>query len=490
MDEKPQESNNSFPPVVTVLGHVDHGKTSLLDAIRKSNIAASEHGGITQRIGASSIKTIHEGKERTITFIDTPGHETFAKMRSRGVRVADIALLVVAANDGVMPQTKESIQLLKASKIPFIVTITKSDLPEKNIQKVKQMLLKEAVLLEGMGGDVPVIEVSSKTNSNIKELLDLILLVYEMQYPEGRKEADVTVSKESQFRGVIIESKLDSKSGPRATMVIKNGTIAIRDELIAESSPGRVKTLINEDGKQVQHASIGQAVEILGFEKVPSVGSIVLKKGDTSEVKAEEKEEKKKESYSPYAKESALSVIICADTVGSLEAIVEALPKDLLILSQKTGEISEADVLLAKSVGGVAVGFNAKIRGEVARLAMQEKVLVKNYAIIYELIDEISEALAGKQLALEPKILGKAKIQASFPFEKTKVLGITVLEGRVARGDKITLVRGEDTIGTSTITSVRQGKETVSKVEKGKEAGIILSPYLDFVTGDMVICQG
>lgn len=469
----------NFPPVVTVLGHVDHGKTTLLDSIRKTNIAAKEHGGITQSIGASYVEVIHEGKKRGITFIDTPGHEAFSKMRSRGAQVSDISLLIVSSVDGVMPQTKESIALLKSANTPFIVVFTKSDVLEKNIEKVKQQVLREGILLEGLGGDVPFIEVSAKTGSNIKELLELILLVYDMQGTQKEKK-----NKDGIFEGIIIESKLDQKTGPLATVVIKNGKISVREELICEGIIARVRALRDPLKGQKNEATIGEAVEILGFEKVPQVGGIVAKKNEA--IPKEEVPVEVNPKFPSFEK-STLSLILCADTFGSLEAIVNSLPKEITILSQKTGEITPSDILLAKSAKALVIGFRAKISNDVISMAKIEKILLKNYAIIYELLDEIHDVLEGKRLAEEEQILGEAKIMARFPYEKTEVLGITILQGRVAKGDKARVMRGEEVIGESNVTSVRHGKEQVSKIEKGQEAGIILSPFLDFTIGDMVI---
>ncbi len=477
-----------YPPVVAVVGHVDHGKTTLLDTIRKSNIAQREHGGITQKIGASKIEFVNDEEKRAVTFIDTPGHEAFSNMRGRGVMAADIGLLVVSSVDGVMPQTKESIEFLKESGIPFIVVLTKSDLPEKNPEKVKGELLKAEVLLEGYGGDVPVIEVSAKINSNIKELLSLILLVFEM------KNENLGNSEKGEFKGVVIESKLDQRIGPVSTVVIKNGALSVRDEISADKILGKVKSLTDALGKRVDRATVGEAVEILGFEKVPQVGSVVLKKGSGAEEAYKNIDQNSSGSPSaiaaPTEENPLLSVIICADTLGSIEAIVNALPTQINVVSKKTGDISPADLLLAKSIKAIVLGFNIKIKPEIMKLAKTEKVLAKNYKLIYELIDEITDVLDGRELSLIEEILGKAKIIAEFPFEKTKVLGITILEGRMAKGDKIRLVRKDEVIGESTIFSLRQGKNQISKVEKGNEAGIIISPFLDFTIGDMVISHG
>ncbi len=490
MDKKSVAKTNKnefYPPVVAVLGHVDHGKTSLLDAIRKTTIAEREHGGITQKIGASEVEIMHDGSKRRITFIDTPGHQAFSQMRGRGVQAADIGLLVVSAVDGVMPQTKESIDLLKNSKVPYIVVFTKIDDPNILLDKAKQQLLKEEVMLENYGGDVPFIEVSAKENIKIKELLDLILLVYDL-----KKEANFyPFTKEGVFMGIVIESSLNQRSGPRATVVVKNGVLKLRDEIYSENKKGKVRNLISDTGINLQEASVGEAVEVLGFEKVPSVGSVI---SNTPKVvqDLEYKEEKKPEDIevaSPFTEEdqNMLSVVLCADTQGSLEAITNSMPEKVKFVVQKTGDIEVSDILFAKSTGSIVLGFNVKLKPEVATLARTEKVLVKTYNIIYEMIDEISDFVQGKLEALQEEILGVAKILAKFPFDKTFVIGLKVSDGRVAKGDKVRILRGEEVIGESHITSVRKGKDQTSKIEEGEEGGIILSPSLDFTIGDMLI---
>lgn len=521
--EKPNKTSSNtvkYPPVVTVLGHVDHGKTTLLDAIRKSNIADREHGGITQKIGASKIEFPHEGKTRSITFIDTPGHEAFSLMRERGVQAADIGLLIVSAVDGVKPQTKESIEILKDGDIPFIVVLTKVDLPDKNVEKAKGELVKEEINLEEYGGDVPVIEVSAKTGHNIKELLSLILLVFELL---SEKKA---VTLQGELKGVVIESRQDPKKGALATVVIKNGTLTLRDEVLSDEIVGKIKSLTDSSGKSLQSATVGEAVEVMGFEKAPKVGSLVLGKGA---VKAEvvsgrgpvdsfppvsarlnaPSDQQLRAVGSPstvatpdsnslplvanpfdFPDAPVLSLILCADSLGSLEAIINAIPKEINIAKQKTGDITPADVLMAKSLGGIVIGFNIKIKPEIAKLARTEKVLVKNYGLIYELIDEIKDVLEGKTLALQEEVLGMAKVIAAFPFEKTKVMGVKVIDGRVAKGDKVRLVRDDKTIGETVVSSLRHGKDQVSKAEKGSEAGVIVIPFLDFTIGDMLISLG
>ncbi len=497
------EKSSIFPPVVAVLGHVDHGKTTLLDAIRKTDIAKGEHGLITQKIGASSVEIDHEGSKRKITFIDTPGHEAFKLMRGRGVQTADIALLVISLTDGVMPQTKEAIELLKSSKIPYIVVLTKSDLLDKQVEKIKGQLLKEEVLLEGKGGDVPFIEVSAKTKHNIKELLDLILLVFDM-HPS-------TSSGQAPFEAIVIESKLDPKAGPKATLVVKSGEVKVGDDVISENVKARVRSLINDKEERQDRASQGEAVEILGFDKVPRVGSVVQNvrgpvvgfppasapansSAELAQVRAvgspstdtTPQTQNSLASGQPSVSDM-LEVIFVADTQGSLEAIVNAVEDKINIIGQKTGDISPADVLFAKSTGSIILSFNVKIKPDVLKLAEMEKVLVRNYSLIYEMLTEIEDFLEGKRLSLQEKIFGKAKVLARFPFEKQEVLGVGVLEGRIAKGDKIRLMRDENIIAESTIVSVRQGKDSVSKVEKGQEAGILLGGPLDFTIGDMLI---
>jgi translation initiation factor IF-2 len=494
----------NIPPVVAVLGHVDHGKTSLLDAIRKTNVIAREHGGITQGIGASSVEITAEGVKKHITFIDTPGHEAFMKMRGRGIQAADIALLVVSSADGVMPQTKESIGLLKKSKIPYIVVLTKSDMLKDmpgQEEKVKGQLVKEEVLLEGYGGDIPFILVSSKTGDNIKELLELIVLIFDMKKTDPANE----------FKGIVIESRLDLKSGPRATVVIKSGAVKVREEIVCEDMKAKIKTIVLDNGQQVERASTGQAVEILGFEKVPKVGSIA----SSYELRALSLEQKRNELdignknsipqpsgnalsaedfLKPEEEKQTVSIVLCADNEGSLEAIAHSLPEDINIVLKKTGNITTNDILLAKSTGSLALGFNIKISPEIANFAKQEKVLAKNYRIIYELTSEIEDVLEGNKLAMVEEIYGRAKVLASFPFDKTQVLGIKVMEGRVARGDKVRLIntsgKEEKIVGESAIQSVRTGKNAVSKIEEGHEGGVVLSPFLDFTIGDMLICHG
>ena len=374
--------------------------------------------------------------------------------------------------------------MLKQSTIPFIVVLTKADMDTAIPEKVKQQLMKEEVLLEGLGGDVPVIEVSAKTNLRIKELLDLILLVYDLHQKSG-------VGSDEALEAIVIESRLDQKAGPRATVIIKNGKLSVRESVSSEEETFKIRSIVNTEGKQVQKATVGDAVEILGFSRVPSVGSRITK--GQGEAKKEDTQDttplKRELVYVAPKAESGLAIVLAADTQGSLEAIVHSLPKEAKIVAKKAGEVTEADIFMAKSTGASVLGFNSKIRPEVQKLAFTEKVLAKNYQIIYEMLDEIKDVLEGKRLAGIEQIFGTAQVLASFPFEKSLALGIKVLEGRVVRGDKVRLERKGETIGESTVSSLRSGKNPVSKIERSQEAGLLLNPGLDFRIGDMLICH-
>lgn len=464
------------PPVVTVLGHVDSGKTTLLDTIRKTNIAQRESGGITQKIGAYQIETVYNKTKRKITFIDTPGHEAFLKMRGRGVLAADIALLVVASDDGVMPQTEESIKHIKDANIPFIVVLTKADAPASDAAKVKNQLLKKGVSLEGLGGDVPVISVSAKTGSGIAELLDLILLVFELHA--------ITKDETSPFQGIVIESRLDHASGPRITLIVKNGKVRVGEAIFFDFGKAKVRALISYDQKNLKEAFPGDPVEILGFSSVIPVGVLI------STIEKTEPQNTLAQAPQQSIEEKILSIILKADTEGSLEAIVSAFPSTVHIMEKGTGKITDGDILLAKTTGAIVVGFNTQVTSSALRLAETEHVIIKTYAIIYELLSEITDVLenlkSGKDKAFE-EVVGKAEIIGSFPYDKKLVLGVKVTDGFMRKGAKIALVRKGEEIGRATIVSLRQEKEDKGRIEKNQKCGVLLSHSLDFVLGDMLI---
>lgn len=488
MNTKIDQSNNSstnVPPVVSVLGHVDHGKTSLLDAIRKSDIAGREHGGITQKIGTSEIEIDHEGKKRSITFIDTPGHEAFFTMRAQGVNASDIAILVVAADDGIKPQTKESIEKIKEAKIPFVVAITKIDLETAQIEKVKQMIMGEGILLEGLGGETPYIGVSSKTGEHVKDLLDLVLLVYDMSHIEKKKDAP--------FMGVVIDSKLDRRRGAVSTVIVKQGELKSGTKLYREVHElGKIRALFNSAGKPVKEAGPGAGAEILGLSEVLPTGSIVF------DVPQEMQKEIKKDlkpavtsldlrTFFDEQDKEGLSIILKAETSGEMDAIKSSLPAEIKIASEGQGEISVADILLAKDLKALVIGFNVGITKDAKALADSEKVFYKEYNIIYKLLDELTEVMQGIGLEEEVKIRGRAEISASFPTAVGLILGVKVTEGRLALQDPVIITRNDIEIGRSKITLLKRGKAEVKEVAKGLECGVTISPFIDFQVGDVLL---
>lgn len=475
------------PPVVAVLGHVDHGKTSLLDAIRKSDVAKGEHGGITQHIGAYQIQ--FEGKP--ITFIDTPGHEAFAQMRSRGANVADLALLVVAADDSVKPQTKESIEQIKKAGVGLIVVINKIDLPGANAERVKKDLAREGVQVEGFGGDVPLALVSAKAKTGIKELLDLILLVAQIK--------ELTADPKKPFEGMVIETRVDKGKGMVASVVVKNGTLKAGMTLFeGEKAVARVRAMFDEYGKPVGEALPARPVEVLGFMVLPSVG-VTLKDAPFSiQMKAREsasrvatdanmglpdwlkpKEEQEKEK---------LNIVLKADTAGSLEAITASLSDRIKIVGKGVGDISEADILMARGARAFVVGFNVKCPGAVSKLAQIEKVVFRTYNIIYELLNELDEVVTGmKEVLASERELGVGVIIAEFPYEKTRIAGTDVKSGRLARGDMVKIIRKDEEIGRVKIKSIRKGKDEATKVEEGSQCGVLLDREVAFELNDVII---
>lgn len=476
-----QETQSFRSPVVAVLGHVDHGKTSLLDAIRKSNVATREHGGITQAIGAYQITTNTKDGQKTITFIDTPGHEAFAKMRGRGVNASDIVLLVVASDDGIKPQTKESIAHIKDSKLPFIVVLTKADLPTANPDRVKQQLMGEGILLEGLGGDTPVISVSSKTGAGIQELLDLILLLAEVHGVSG--------SVDNPLEGVVIEAKKDSRKGVSATVIIRKGKIAVGEEIVADNTKGKVRALFTDTGASIKEAVIGMPIEVMGFEDVPTVGSSVTAKENAKTALTTPSQTAVARAFPSAVEVRKLPLIIKTDTQGSLEAISQSLPMDdVEVLTATTGEPTEADVLLAAPSNALIIGFNVKPGNSVSRLAENEGVLIKTYKLIYELLEELSEVIALYKEGKEQEVvLGMCEVVALFPFDKKMVAGSKVLEGRIVRGDKVKIERDGQTIGEARVSSLRVGKQDIGKVEEGSECGVLLSSNLDIQPHDVIL---
>jgi len=489
-----QTASLTRPPIVAVLGHVDHGKTTLLDTIRKTNVAAREHGGITQHIGAYQVEIADKGKEtRKITFIDTPGHEAFAKMRSRGAQVADIALLVVAANDSVMPQTKESIEQIKKSGASMIVVLNKIDLPVAMPDKVKSDLAKAGVQVEGFGGDVPVVPVSATQGTGVKELLDLISLLAQMKELTSEPEAPLEV--------VVIETRLDKGRGMVATVVVKKGTMKFGSTLYEEATQvGRVRAMFDENRKSVAAAGPSKPVEVLGFTKLPQVGAVLRDQpvarqvSPTAQTGVQPTTAYSSQNLPDWLKPVAeqekekLIVILKADTTGSLEAITASLDPRVKLIESGVGDISEADVLLARSIKAFIVGFNVDCPPQVTKLAQTEKVIFRTYTIIYELLDELAEVVSGmKEVLTQERELGSGVVIAEFPYEKTKIAGTKIALGRLARGDTVKIMRKDAEIGRAKIRSIRRGKEEVTKAEKGIECGILLDHTVAFELQDVII---
>lgn len=447
--------NESRPPIVAVLGHVDHGKTTLISQIKKRDLAKKEYGGISQHLGTYQID--YQGKK--ITLIDTPGHIVFSQMRSRGAQVADLAVLVVAANEGVKAQTLESLKYIQEAKIPYLVAINKIDLPGFNLDLVKKNLAENNILVEGFGGDVVAVPISAKTGQGVDQLMEMILLLAEM--------AEVKTDREGPLEAVVIESRLDSGKGPVATVLVRNGQLKVGQPIIVDKQKVKVKAMFDESGHRVSVLLPGQAAEVIGFAQVPIVGSPTTKEASKVEKK--------------------IKIILKTDVFGMIEAISNSLPLEVQVIQAKTGNINESDVLLASTTGAEIIGFNVKVNQAVKKLAQQEGIKIKTYKIIYEIFEELEKRLQGSEQALKEEVLGQAEILAEFKFEDKRVAGCQMKEGKISRGDKIHLQRERKIMADCRIKSMQVGKMSVEKVEKGEEFGVILSCPIDFSIKDMLI---
>lgn len=459
------------PPIVTVLGHVDHGKTTLLDAIRKTNVAAKEAGGITQSIGASVV-TVKNGQK--ITFIDTPGHAAFTQMRGRGARVADIVILVVDASDGVKPQTKEALQLIKEAKIPFVVAITKIDLPAANLEGVLAELQKEGVTLEGRGGDTPFLGVSAKTGEGVEKLLEMVSLVAEV--------AEISASPKAPLEAVVIETSKE-KAGFLVSVVVREGTLKAGEMLYADEIGDKARGIFDYKGRAVAEILPGEPGQILGFATLPPVGAVIV--SDKSLIKVKGNVFKARDEYKKI-KEDELPVILKAKSVGALEAVRSLLPPKVVLVDASVGEVLESDVWLAKSTGAWIFVFGSGVPASVFKLAEAEGVRVNKFAVVYELIDKITEILKGGQ----KEILGRAEIIASFPFDEKKIAGCKVLQGKITKGSTLTLVHAEKEIGKAKALSLKKQKSEITQASAGEDFGVLLTPQLDFQIGDVLVSFG
>ena len=477
-------------PVVAILGHVDHGKTTLLDYIRSSRIAAKEQGGITQKIGGYTAKTNIKGYAvNEITFIDTPGHEAFSQLRARGANVADIVLLIVDAKDSLMPQTIESISHIKQAGVPCIVVLNKMDLPEAKPEKVKNDLLRHGIMVEGKGGDIPVAPISAKTGKGVPELLETILFL--------ATDKDLKYDPKAELEAYVIETKKDRR-GIAVSIVVKNGTLNVGDVVYAGTVKTKIRSITDDLNKPMSEATASQACELLGFETAPLVGSRISSNAEVIVETAPQSDAPKKAFTTqdffatPQKEQKKLSIVVKTDSQGSLEALEAILSQDpnIEIILSGVGDIHKSDVFLAKASKSIVIGFNTRIDPETKDVAKQEKVIIKSYTIIYELLEELEEValLLQEKEQTEKNLKGEAKILATFDIEGEKVFGSKLSKGKFELGDMLEIHRAGNIIGKSKIVSLKIRAKKVEEVKKEQECGLILSPALDIRVGDVVKC--
>ena len=499
-DVDPEESLKPRPPVVTIMGHVDHGKTSLLDALRGTDVVKGEAGGITQHIGAYQIKT--KGGE-LITFLDTPGHEAFTEMRMRGANVTDIVILVVAGDDGLMPQTIEAINHTKAAGVPMIVAINKVDKPEANPQRIRERLLEHEIVVEEMGGDVQNVEISAKTGHNLDKLIEAITLQAEIM--------ELTANPDRPAEAVVIESKLDKGRGPVATVLVRRGTMKTGDIFVVGTESGRVRAMIDDKGQQVKAAPPSMPVEVLGLGGVPSAGdtlTVVESEARAREVATYRSEQAtlKRTAMAPASLDTMFSaledkaktieypVVVKADVHGSAEAIVNALNKlsndeiRVRILHSGVGAITESDVTLASASDAPIIGFNVRPNAKAREVAAQRQVRLKYFDVIYHLTEDIAKEMAGE---LSPEVIetvvGRAEIREIFPAgKKDKAAGLLVVEGFIRKGLHARVTRDDVIVSKTTIASLRRFKDDVAEVRAGLECGVVLEGTNDIKAGDIL----
>lgn len=487
------------PPVITIMGHVDHGKTSLLDAIRQTNIIATEAGAITQHIGAYQV----EVNGRKITFLDTPGHEAFTAMRARGAQVTDIAVLVVAVDDGVMPQTVEAINHARAAGVPIVVAINKIDKPDANPERVKQQLADLNLVIEEWGGDVVCVPISAKKKQGISDLLENLLLVADI--------LELKAEPNCPAEGVVIEAKLDKSKGPLATLLVQKGSLSLGDIVVIGATWGRIKAMFNDQGKRIKKAEPANPVEILGLNAMPQAGETFQVVSDERQARllAEQRESAKRQGPIVAAKLVTLSnllsqvstgevkglnIILKTDVQGSIEPIKTSLERlgteeiKVKVIHSGSGSITESDVLLALASKGIIIGFNTKPEPGARRLADLEGVSIRNYDVIYDLVEDVDKALKGM---IEPTYVevveGQAEVLATFPAgKKGKVAGVRVREGKVSRDSLARILRGNEVVCESRVSSLRRFKEDVKEVSAGLECGVGIEGFIDFEIGDII----
>jgi len=494
-----EENLEKRPPIVTIMGHVDHGKTSLLDAIRKAKVTDTEAGGITQHIGAYTV-TLNGEK---ITFLDTPGHEAFTAMRARGAQVTDIVILVVAADDGIMPQTKEAISHCKAANVPMIVAINKIDRPGANVDRVKQELTEHGLVAEDWGGDTICVPVSAKTGENLDSLLEMILLTAEMQ--------ELTADPNRKSKGTVIEAKLDKGRGAVASLLIQNGTLHVGDSILVGSTYGRIRAMFDDMGKKIKSAGPSIPVEVLGLSEVPAAGDrfVVVKDEKTARNMAEIRKDKiKTESHQAShrvsledlysqiqeGKVKELSIIVKADVQGSVEAIRQSLEKlstddvKVRVIHGAVGAITETDITLAAASNALMIGFNVRPDSNAVAMAEKDGVDIKTYRIIYDAIEDVKSAMIGM---LDPEykevINGKAEVRMTYKISNVgTIAGCYVTDGKIVRNSEVRVIRDGIVIFESVLASLKRFKDDAKEVNKGYECGLSVERFNDLKEGDII----
>ena len=494
-----EENLEKRPPIVTIMGHVDHGKTSLLDAIRKAKVTDTEAGGITQHIGAYTV-TLNGEK---ITFLDTPGHEAFTAMRARGAQVTDIVILVVAADDGIMPQTKEAISHCKAANVPMIVAINKIDRPGANVDRVKQELTEHGLVSEDWGGDTICVPVSAKTGENLDSLLEMILLTAEMQ--------ELTADPNRKSKGTVIEAKLDKGRGAVASLLIQNGTLHVGDSILVGSTYGRIRAMFDDMGKKIKSAGPSIPVEVLGLSEVPAAGDrfVVVKDEKTARNMAEIRKDKiKTESHQAShrvsledlysqiqeGKVKELSIIVKADVQGSVEAIRQSLEKlstddvKVRVIHGAVGAITETDITLAAASNALMIGFNVRPDSNAVAMAEKDGVDIKTYRIIYDAIEDVKSAMIGM---LDPEykevINGKAEVRMTYKISNVgTIAGCYVTDGKIVRNSEVRVIRDGIVIFESVLASLKRFKDDAKEVNKGYECGLSVERFNDLKEGDII----
>jgi translation initiation factor IF-2 len=500
--EDPEEALQARPPVVTIMGHVDHGKTSLLDAIRNAKVVATEAGGITQHIGAYQVPV----SGRAVTFLDTPGHEAFTAMRARGAKVTDIAVLVVAADDSVMPQTRESISHARAAEVPIVVAVNKIDLPDANAQRVLADLATEGLQPEEWGGTTQVAQVSAKQQTGLDDLLERILLVADA-------ELDLRANPNAEASGPIIESRLDVGRGAVATMLVQRGTLKVGDSVVAGDAWGRVKALFNYKGEKLQAAKPGDPVEVLGFDRPPPAGEVarVVENERVARDAAQKRAERLRREQLAQQRPSGVSLenlfeqmqagqvqdlnlVVKGDVQGSVEAIVSELGKiqhaevRVNVIHQGVGGITDNDVMLASASGGMVIGFNVRPNAETRALAEREGVEIRTYNVIYKLTEDIEQALVGMLAAVTTEeSVGEAEVRETFRASRVgTIAGCMVTNGVIRRNAQVRVVRDGTVIYTTTIDSLKRFQDDAREVAEGFECGLHLANFDDVKVGDVL----